>query len=200
MAVSIRSQPRRPAIRERAREAAAEAILDAAEEVAAERGLEATSTAAIAERAGVAVGTLYNYFPDRETLLGSLFKHRRASLVPRIEAAATDARALPFEQRLRTYVARVVAVFEDYRRFFRVVISADQGNVKIQGRTTVLMSKITDELEAILRPAVAGDAGVYARMLLGAIKAVLSWRIEQGQPLATDAERLIDTFLEGIPR
>lgn len=199
--MSGRSQaPRRGPIRERAREAAAEAILDAAEEVAAERGLEATSIAAIAERAGVAVGTLYNYFPDREALLGSLFKVRRTAILPRIEAAAEQARELPFEQRLRSYLEGVLAVFEDYRRFLRVVLLADQGNVKIQGRTNVVIPKVTAELEAMLRPVVGGDAEFYARTILGAMKTVLNWRVEQGQPLAPEAARLVDTFLRGIPR
>ena len=44
-------------MKERQREAACEAILEAAEQVAAERGLENTSIAAIAERAGVATGS-----------------------------------------------------------------------------------------------------------------------------------------------
>jgi AcrR family transcriptional regulator len=201
IAVSIRSQPpRRAAIRERAREAAAEAILDAAEEVAAERGLEATSTAAIAERAGVAVGTLYNYFPDRESLLSSLFKVRRTAILPRINAAAEAAKHLPFEQRLRTFVAGVIAVFDDYRRFLRVVISADQGAVKIQGRTNVIMPKLTAELEDILGSSVGEAASFYARMLLGGMKGVLNWHIELGQPLGPDADRIVDTFLRGIPR
>ena len=53
----------------RARAAAAEASLDAAEQVASERGLAATSIAAIA---GVAVDTRYRYFPGRGGLLDSL--------------------------------------------------------------------------------------------------------------------------------
>lgn len=201
IAVSVRSQPpRRGPTRERAREAAAEAILDAAEEVAAERGLEATSTAAIAERAGVAVGTLYNYFPDRESLLGSLFKVRRTAILPRMDAAAEAAHHLPFEQRLRAYIAGVVAVFDDYRRFLRVVMSADQSGVKIQGRTNLILPKLTAELEEILEPTVGKDAPFYARLLLGGVKAVLNWRIELGEPIPPDAGRIVDTFLRGIQK
>ncbi len=84
-------------MRLRAREAASTVILEAAEEVASQRGLEATSTAAIAERAGVAVGTLYNYFPDRDALIAALFKYRRDELIPRIVAAAAETKHLPFE-------------------------------------------------------------------------------------------------------
>src|SRR5258708_31841270 len=51
--------------------------------------------------AGVAVGTLYNYFPDRDALLVALFQMRRAQLIPQIEALAEAARTLPFDRRLR---------------------------------------------------------------------------------------------------
>ena len=89
-------------MKQRAREAASTALLEAAEHVASERGIEQTSIAAIAERAQVAVGTLYNYFPDREALFAALFKWRRDEMIPRLVAAAATAdEDGPFEQRLR---------------------------------------------------------------------------------------------------
>ena len=56
-------------------EAKREAILAAAEHLFAERGYSATSTAAIAARAGVAAGTVFTHFADKATLLAAL--HRR---------------------------------------------------------------------------------------------------------------------------
>lgn len=58
-------QPRRDALRNRER------VLDAATELVRRDG-EKVPMAAIAERAGVGVGTLYRHFPDREALLGEL--------------------------------------------------------------------------------------------------------------------------------
>ena len=43
--------------------------MDAAIAVFRERGYEGTTVPAIAERAGIAQGTLYNYFPSKEKLL-----------------------------------------------------------------------------------------------------------------------------------
>ena len=187
-------------MKQRARAAAAEAILDAAEQVASERGLEATSIAAIAEAAGVAVGTLYNYFPDRDSLLDSLFEHRRAALLPRLDAAAAAARALPFEPALRTYLRGVIAAFEDHRRFLGVVIASTQGDGRLPSRKNVLMPKILEALEAMLRPVVGPAAAPHAHLVLGALKGVLHWRVEQGGPLAPDADLIVDTFLGGIAR
>lgn len=45
------------------------ALLDTVEETVAAEGVAAVTTTAIAERAGVSVGTLYRYFADRDSLL-----------------------------------------------------------------------------------------------------------------------------------
>ncbi len=175
--------------------AASTAILEAAEEVAAARGIEATSTAAIAERAGVAVGTLYNYFPDRDALMAALFKMRREELLPKLVAAADVARELPFKDRLRTYVASIARTFDEFREFCRVAMQVDATRIK---RPTTVLTTITQALVEILEPTTGDRAGDYARMLFGALKALMYERLERDEPLEPAAHLLVDTFLKGI--
>ncbi len=49
------------------------AIMDAALKLFTERGFHGTSTAQISKDAGVATGTLFNYFPSKEDLINSLY-------------------------------------------------------------------------------------------------------------------------------
>ena len=49
-----------------------ERLLDAAAATLSERGLEDTTTNHIAEKASVSIGSLYQYFPDKEALLEAL--------------------------------------------------------------------------------------------------------------------------------
>lgn len=49
--------------------ATVEAILEAAAQVFERRGYEGTTTNRVAERAGVSVGSLYQYFPNKDALL-----------------------------------------------------------------------------------------------------------------------------------
>jgi AcrR family transcriptional regulator len=49
------------------------AIMDAALKLFTERGFHGTSTAQISKDAGVATGTLFNYFPRKEDLINSLY-------------------------------------------------------------------------------------------------------------------------------
>lgn len=58
--------------RQRRSRATVDAVLDAADALVAERGVAAASTTAVAERAGVAVGTLYQYFDDADAVVAAL--------------------------------------------------------------------------------------------------------------------------------
>ncbi|MEM9566229.1 MAG: TetR/AcrR family transcriptional regulator [Actinomycetota bacterium] len=49
------------------------ALLDAAEALFADKGVEATTVAEIAERAGSSVGSFYHHFGDKETIQFALF-------------------------------------------------------------------------------------------------------------------------------
>jgi AcrR family transcriptional regulator len=49
-------------------------ILDAATEVVVERGIQGLNTNIVAERAGINIGTVYHYFPDKTAILLELFR------------------------------------------------------------------------------------------------------------------------------
>jgi len=180
------------------REQVTAAILDAAEAVIADRGLDGASTAAIASRAGVAVGTLYNYFPDRDALIDSLFDVRRAEILPRLHDALRAAGKLPAERRLRGYLAAVVAVFDDQRRFMQVVFEVEPKPA--DGTKPVLLTAMTDALVHILKPTSGKRSDEHAQMVLGAMKSLVRWRVERGERFAADGELLADVFLHGIAK
>ena len=53
-------------------QATVDALLDATAQVLVERGYARTTTNAVAERAGVSVGSLYQYFPNKDALITAL--------------------------------------------------------------------------------------------------------------------------------
>ena len=192
-------------MRTKVREAVSEAILEAAEAVALENGLEAASAAAIAARAGVAVGTLYNYFPDRDGILAALFKNRRAQIGPAIEAGYQVAAALPFEERLRAYVRKVLEVFEEHSSFLKLAVLADGESAKLKGtKDKTLMTQVLHHIEQIMKDGVARKLVPAPRvpaltyMLQGAMKSLVLWRVGEGQSLVSDADLLVDVFLRGV--
>ena len=76
-----RKAPRQPRAR-----ATVDAIIEAAEQLTRNQGVAAWTTNHVAERAGVSIGTLYQYFPSKESLLTTLYLQRRAT---RVDALAT---------------------------------------------------------------------------------------------------------------
>jgi AcrR family transcriptional regulator len=192
-------------MKQRAREAASIALLEAAEHVAAERGIDQTSIAAIAERAHVAVGTLYNYFPDRESLLAALFKWRRDEMIPRLVAATASAgEDGPFEQRLRTFMTQTARAFDGFRRFCRVAMSADQSGIHIKGRQTdgksIVLETFLNSLVALMKPVYGAKSEEYARMMYGSFKMMMQFQLERDQPIENAVEPIVVTFLQGMAR
>ncbi len=74
-------------LRERVRREMATGMLLAAEEVFAESGLAKAHVEDIARRAGVSVGTLYNYYEDRDGLLAAVLASRRDELLGELDQA-----------------------------------------------------------------------------------------------------------------
>ncbi len=83
------AKPRRSPVQARSR-ATVEAILEAAACILRERGWEALTTNAVAERAGVNIGSLYQYFPNKQAITAEL-QRRHAEKVREAMAQAVDA-------------------------------------------------------------------------------------------------------------
>ena len=67
------------------------AILDATARILVEQGYAAASTNAVAERAGVSVGSLYQYFPNKDALIAALHTRHAERMMLVIEAALANA-------------------------------------------------------------------------------------------------------------
>ena len=110
--------------RRRAEETVA-AILEAAAQVLEAGGLAGFTTNAVAERAGVSIGTLYQYFADKEALLRALAERemRMATIASRHKGVARRA-AGSLEVRVRAMVRAIVNAFHGRQRARKAVVQA----------------------------------------------------------------------------
>jgi AcrR family transcriptional regulator len=102
-------RPRRKAKQERSRETV-DIILEASARVLAEHGYAAASTNRIAEHAGVSVGTLYEYFANKEELFEALIRRELGALVAAMRNLELDADAPVHESITRILLASMSAV------------------------------------------------------------------------------------------
>lgn len=193
----------RQALREQLRESVSVAILEAAEDLIAAKGLSGAPLLQIAKRAGVAVGTLYNYFEDRDALIRALFEMRRGTLRPQLRAAVTKHPDAPFEERLRLFVRDALAVFEAHRKFVKVAIETE--HLKFSPSTTAqdLIAAIGELVKVGVKERVVD--GKHAELLplvvAGSIRAVVLRRIGENRKLdEADADALVTLFLDGARR
>ncbi len=80
---SAAAEPRKRPRQRRSEETVAR-ILDTAARIFDERGYRATTTNHVAEGAGVSIGSLYQYFPNKDALLTGLAERHLAEALPRM--------------------------------------------------------------------------------------------------------------------
>ena len=94
-------------LRKRPRQARAQttfdAIVEAAARILVEQGQGHLTTNAIAERAGVSVGSLYQYFPNRQAIVRALLE-RELGRAEAMRPAVLDDASQPPQRRLRAAV------------------------------------------------------------------------------------------------
>jgi AcrR family transcriptional regulator len=98
-----------------------QSIQDAAMRVIARKGMAAATMQDIAEEAGIAKGTIYLYFRDRDELVEKTFETAINLLHQRIDEAWLTAGS--FDEKLRAILAAKLAFFRENREFFRLYAS-----------------------------------------------------------------------------
>ncbi len=191
-------------LRERLREETARAILEAAEAVFAQDGLRGARMERIASRAGVAVGTLYNHFQDKDALLRSLVRSRREALLDRVDAATSETRGEPVEARLSAFLAAVADHARAHGPFLSVLVQAGEGPARPRPPRTLIADLVRRADRIVADGIAAGElrpdrARVFGHALVGMARAVLVRSLEEGEPADVTAA-LVELFLEGARR
>ena len=85
-----------------------EAISEETIQVLLSHGVERLTTTRVAERAGVSVGTLYQYYPNKQSLLFAVLEHHMNNVATRVEAACESACYKPLAEMIKEMVEAFV--------------------------------------------------------------------------------------------
>jgi AcrR family transcriptional regulator len=191
-------------LRESARDQVAFAILDAAESVFATEGLHTAKMGQIADAAGIAVGTLYNYFEDRDAILRALIERRGQELRDRV-ATACAARHASFADELRAVANAFAGSCVEHGRFFQIVMQAESSGAAAVARQTFLrttMNEVYTRMADVMSHGIAAgalraaDPHLYARALSGLMRSALL-SVDGVVTPAPTADEIVDLFLHG---
>lgn len=180
-------------------------IQEATMRVISRKGMAAATMQEIAEEAGVAKGTIYLYFRDRDELVEKTFESAMHELMLEIDEALD--KDLPFEQKIRAVTTAQLTFFAKNREFFRLYLSMrlPEGNPHQQRRQKKTcqpqyrnrVQKLADTLTQAMD---AGeirrvDAFRLALFIIEGSTAILIERLTEDQSPAAEAD--VD-FISGL--
>jgi len=100
-------EPRKTPVQARAT-VTVEAIFEATIQVLLTNGADRLTTTRVADRAGVSVGTLYQYYPNKRSLLFAVFEDHLDKVTRSVEVACEDACHKPLSEMIRQVVEAYV--------------------------------------------------------------------------------------------
>lgn len=181
-ASGVALKPRKSPVQARS-SASVEAILDATLQVLLSVGKERLTTTRVAVRAGVSVGTLYQYFPNKSALLRAALRrhleHMRNAMrevIPRLEGA-------PLEEIMST-VATAFLAAKIREPKTGVALYAVSGDVDGFGVAREIGDELQTMVVALLKTAKerVADPECVASVLLGAMGGVSRRLVESKDP------------------
>ncbi|MGC4083519.1 MAG: TetR/AcrR family transcriptional regulator [Vicinamibacterales bacterium] len=215
---SASSADSRVSLRSRFRTATREAILQAAAELLGADDGAQTRMEDIAARAGIAVGTLYNYFEDRKALVSTLLESRTRSLLDELDAvvsrrkpsaAAGDA-ADTFRLELTDFVDALGSHLESNRFLFGVLHDEErQRGIDAQAATrkSTVVGELLTRAERLMEKGIRtkvlrkSDPALYAALFIGMLRGIaLTAFLTPGAAPKWGTDAIVRQFLTGAAR
>jgi AcrR family transcriptional regulator len=182
-----------------------ETMLKAARHVVARRGLAGASMQSIADEAGVAKGTLYLYFEDRDDLIEQAIGSVLDEL---IQAVRTELRpGRPLREALHGLVRTEFEFFDTHREFLRVYaeLRAPEGAACERRWRRPQFARFLELLRTFLADAMQRgevkpfDPGRVAFFVAEGLSSIMRRQLdERGRKGAEDAEWIVELLLDGM--
>ena len=176
-------EPRKSPVQARS-SASVEAILQATVQVLLQVGKEGLTTTRVASRAGVSVGTLYQYFPNKSALLQAALKRHLGKVTDAIEAVCREQRGQSLEQMATRLVNSFLAAkMKDVKESAALYsVSSDVDGAKIAQQTGVRSNKAITAMLATSREPLITDPQLAATMLQSVMVGVSRRLLEASNP------------------
>lgn len=159
-------------------QATTEALLDATLQVLVRDGYAKLTTTRVAERAGVSVGTLYQYYPDKRSLVSALKIRYFELMIGAVSDAARGAVGLDLETAVRRTLAALVQVKRDNMALTKALRAplAEQDGHAFMRETLGFFAAAIGPLLASAVPGL-GDPTRRATIMVSALEGAISFAV-----------------------
>ncbi len=180
-------------------------IQEAALRVVNREGLDSASMQAVAAEAGIAKGTIYLYFKNREELMESAAGWAVGQLRQQVEPLLSERNREPFAALLRQLIEAKLAFFQKHRDFFQIYLAASSPQ-KAACTPCAQYEQYLTSLAALLRRAMKrgqvrrGNPDRLALFVAAGVHAVLIRRLAEPKPPGAQAESdwIVELLLRGL--
>jgi AcrR family transcriptional regulator len=197
--------PRKEPAQNRSRETV-EAILEAAAHVFSQRGYASGTTNHIASRAGVSIGSLYQYFPNKDSILIKLLERHIREGQALMEKTLTAAREGTHEvdPMLRALVDGMVLLHKQNPRLHRVLFEEAPRPQALVRLLREVEESTAQQVEALLEtiPGIkVKDTFLAARLAVQMVESLTHWFVLSGpqgienEQFTTELVRMLRGYL-----
>jgi AcrR family transcriptional regulator len=189
--------------------ASVDAIFEATARIIEREGAAALSTNLIAECAGVSVGTLYEYFPNKQAVLIAMARRRLAEDAQRVRRVLADTIEDPEAPLVRIVIHALVALHRERPKVRRAIMAVHLAHglsgehaKSVQDVTELLLARSARLAGSTAAPLARGSLFVATRAVIGVIRAAFEERSQLlGSPqLEDELVRLVEAYLPELRR
>ncbi|WP_433967328.1 TetR/AcrR family transcriptional regulator [Tunturiibacter gelidiferens] len=176
-------EPRKSPVQARSA-ASVDAILEATIQVLLSVGKERLTTTKVASRAGVSVGTLYQYFPNKSSLLQAALARHLDEVAGAMSRVCREERGKSLKEMATALInAFLEAKMRDAKTSVALYsVSSDVDGAKIALRSGVETNKALVGMLTTARDRLTKDPQMVASMLMSAMAGVSRRLLESGDP------------------
>ena len=164
------TEPRKRPVQARSN-ASVNAILEATIQVLRKVGKEQLTTTLVAARAGVSVGTLYQYFPNKSALLQAVLTRHLNVITDAIDTVCTEQAGNTPQQMVTALIQTFFAVKmqDPHTSAALYAVSSDIDGAKISKRTSIRAGTAIANMLATARPRLKTDPQLVGSVIHGAM-------------------------------
>ena len=175
--------------------ASVDAMLEATIQVLLSVGKERLTTTRVALRAGVSVGTLYQYFPNKSALLQATLRRHMEGVIEAVEQVCREQKTRPLAEMATALVSAFLkAKMQDGKSSVALYsVSSDVDGAKIAQQAGVRIGSAIAAMLATAAEPLTKDSQLVASMLQGAMGGIARRLLESRNP-----EKHLETFRQEL--
>ena len=165
-------------------------ILEASARILESDGLRGLNTNAIAARAGVSIGSLYQYFPNKDSIVLALISSFEETLHDTVVKAVQDGKGKGLKPRLRLVVRALVGAHY-YRPRLKRVLETEEERLGSWADDSAFHANLLQLLRDHKKEMAMPVSGVTERVFMAILRAVVDLGLASGaSPQSTEQRAL----------